>query len=100
MRAERRWPPARVVRRRSRRFPCRSPYGMAMPSHVDVHAHYLPDSYREAAIAAGHSQPDGFPQLPEWNANAHVEMMDRLGIAVSMLSISSPGVHFGDDAAA
>ena len=27
-------------------------------------------------------------------------MMDRFGIAVSMLSISSPGVHFGDDGAA
>ncbi len=27
-------------------------------------------------------------------------MMDRLGIAASLLSISSPGVHFGDDGAA
>ena len=36
--------------------------------HVDVHAHYLPDAYREAALAAGHAQPDGFPQLPAWSA--------------------------------
>ena len=65
--------------------------------HVDVHAHYLPGSYREAALAAGHSMPDGFHQLPAWSAQSHIEMMDRFGIAVSMLSISSPGVHFGDD---
>jgi len=70
------------------------------PSLLDVHAHYLPPAYREAAIAAGHSQPDGMAALPDWTADAHVELMDRLGIAVSMLSISSPGVHFGDDAAA
>ncbi len=68
--------------------------------HVDVHAHYLPDAYREAALAAGHAMPDGFHELPAWSAQAHIEMMDRFGIAVSMLSISSPGVHFGDGAAA
>ena len=26
--------------------------------------------------------------------------MDRLGIAATLLAISSPGIHFGDDAAA
>ena len=66
----------------------------------DVHAHFLPDAYRRAAVAAGHTSPDGFPQLPPWSAAEHVEVMDRLGIATAMLSISSPGVHFGDDAAA
>jgi predicted TIM-barrel fold metal-dependent hydrolase len=64
---------------------------------IDVHAHYLPDLYREAAIAAGHEQPDGFPYLPPWTATDHLTLMDRLGIGTSILSISSPGVHFGDD---
>jgi predicted TIM-barrel fold metal-dependent hydrolase len=67
---------------------------------IDVHAHYLPDGYRAAATAAGHAQPDGFPRLPEWTASDHVEAMDRLGIATALLSISSPGVHFGDADAA
>jgi len=66
----------------------------------DVHAHFLPDAYRQAAQAAGHGAPDGFPVLPQWDASGHVEMMDRRGIAVAFLSISSPGVHFGDDRAA
>ncbi len=71
-----------------------------MTPRLDVHAHFLPDGYRRAATEAGHGQPDGFPQLPPWTAIEHVEMMDRLDIATAVLSISSPGVHFGDDAAA
>jgi 6-methylsalicylate decarboxylase len=64
---------------------------------VDVHAHYLPDDYRQALIDNGQSHPDGFPILPTWSAAAHLEMMDRLGIGTSMLSVSSPGVTFGGD---
>jgi predicted TIM-barrel fold metal-dependent hydrolase len=51
-------------------------------------------------LAAGHEQPDGFPQIPAWSAEEHVAAMDRLGIATSLLSISSPGVYFGDPTAA
>jgi hypothetical protein len=32
--------------------------------------------------------------------NADLETMDRLNISTAFLSISSPGVHFGDDSAA
>ncbi|WP_410575401.1 amidohydrolase family protein [Amycolatopsis sp. cmx-4-61] len=71
-----------------------------MSGLVDVHAHFLTPEYVEAAIAAGHGHPDGMPGWPTWDAAAHLELMDRWSIAVSMLSISSPGVHFGDDAAA
>ena len=67
---------------------------------IDVHAHYLPQSYRDAMVAAGHDRPDGFPQIPDWSAEEHVRAMDRLGIATSLLSISSPGVFFGDASAA
>jgi predicted TIM-barrel fold metal-dependent hydrolase len=73
----------------------------ATPSSlVDVHAHFLTPEYVEAARAAGHEHPDGMPGWPTWNAREHVELMDRWGIGTSMLSISSPGTHFGDDAAA
>lgn len=63
---------------------------------IDVHAHFLPDAYREALVRNGHEQPDGFPYVPEWSADEHLAVMDRLGIATSVLSISSPGVHLGD----
>jgi predicted TIM-barrel fold metal-dependent hydrolase len=60
---------------------------------IDVHAHHVPPGYRAALVEHGHSQPDGFPQIPEWSADEHVAAMDRLGISTSLLSISSPGVH-------
>lgn len=59
---------------------------------IDVHAHYIPDGYRAALAAAGHGQPDGMPAIPEWSAVEHLALMDQVGIEVSMLSISSPGV--------
>ena len=65
---------------------------------VDVHAHYVPDGYRAALQQAGHAHPDGMPAIPEWSAAAHIETMDRLGIGLSLLSISSPGVHVADGA--
>ncbi|WP_320778792.1 amidohydrolase family protein [Streptomyces sp. CRN 30] len=70
------------------------------PGYLDVHAHFVTDSYVRQARAAGHELPDGVPAWPSWSAAAHLELMDRCGIETSMLSVSSPGVHFGDDTAA
>ncbi|WP_213956141.1 MULTISPECIES: amidohydrolase family protein [unclassified Variovorax] len=67
---------------------------------IDVHAHFLPEKYRSALAAAGHAKPSGMPGIPKWSVEQHIEMMDRNDIASSVLSISAPGLHFGDDAAA
>jgi predicted TIM-barrel fold metal-dependent hydrolase len=64
---------------------------------IDVHAHFLLPEYVTAAERAGHLRPDGMPAWPVWNADRHLQLMDRTGIAKSILSVSSPGVHFGDD---
>lgn len=69
-------------------------------TYTDVHSHYLPDFYREALIANGHSRPDGIWGIPEWSEQSALEAMDRIGVDRAYLSISSPGVHFGDDDAA
>jgi predicted TIM-barrel fold metal-dependent hydrolase len=66
---------------------------------VDVHAHFLTDQYVQAAEDAGCLHPDGVPGWPTWNAAEHVDLMDQWGIATSILSISSPGVSFGDPSA-
>jgi len=66
---------------------------------IDVHFHYLSPEYREKMIDAVGGSPDGFA-APQWNAEAALAMMDRMGIATGMLSVSSPGVHFGNDAKA
>ena len=73
------------------------PIERARTTRIDVHAHFLPDDYRQAALAAGHQHPDGMPALPEWSEEDAVGLMDVLSIRTAMLSISSPGVHFGDD---
>ncbi|MFJ5775197.1 amidohydrolase family protein [Streptomyces sp. NPDC093094] len=67
---------------------------------IDVHAHFVTPSYVEAAVAAGHTRPDGMPGYPHWSAEEHLGLMDRTGIRASLLSVSSPGTHFGDDRAA
>ncbi|MFF1442458.1 amidohydrolase family protein [Streptomyces sp. NPDC058295] len=69
-------------------------------SLIDVHAHMLPDFYVQQATAAGHAHPDGMGGWPSWSVQAHLDLMDRNGIETAMLSMSSPGVHFGDDKAA
>lgn len=72
----------------------------AKTGRIDVHAHYLPTKYRSALAAAGHSKPSGMPGIPTWSVSQQIEMMDRNGIEASIISISAPGLHFGDDAAA
>ncbi|HEY7626766.1 MAG TPA: amidohydrolase family protein [Ilumatobacteraceae bacterium] len=62
---------------------------------IDVHAHFLPDRYRDALAAAGIDRPDGFPRVPTWSAEEHLAVMDRMGIDAAVLSVSSPGVRFG-----
>lgn len=62
---------------------------------IDVHAHYLPSAYRRALTKAGIDRPDGFPFVPEWDAGEAVAVMDQLGIAQALMSISSPGLQLG-----
>jgi predicted TIM-barrel fold metal-dependent hydrolase len=60
---------------------------------IDVHAHFLPPFYRTACSENGHEKPDGMPAVPEWSEAAHLELMDRMNITKSFLSISTPGTH-------
>ena len=65
----------------------------AMPHKIDVHSHFLPPAYQQACRDNGHGNPDGMPYLPEWSADQHIKLMDKLGISKSIISISSPGTH-------
>jgi predicted TIM-barrel fold metal-dependent hydrolase len=70
------------------------------PTLIDVHSHFLTPEYVAAAERAGHQMPDGMPAWPSWSVQRHLDLMDQHGIARSVLSVSSPGVHFGDDSRA
>lgn len=68
---------------------------------IDVHSHVLPSSYVDALARAGvdPAEEDGFPS-PSWNPEAHCTFVDEAGIDFSIVTISSPHIHQGDDAAA
>ncbi len=60
---------------------------------IDVHGHFLTPAYMKALERAGIRDIDGYP-MPEWSAAAALDVMDRFGIAATVLSISAPGVYF------
>ena len=63
-----------------------------------VHHHILPDFFwRETNDA---HNPVGGIAPPPWDAGMMVSFMDEAGIDVAVTSISTPGVHVGDDARA
>lgn len=74
--------------------------GVSEPGWIDIHAHFTTPEYISAAQAAGYGNPDGMAGYPTWSAAEHISLMDAHNIELSVLSMSSPGVHFGDDAAA
>lgn len=65
---------------------------------IDVHAHALPQSYADAMAALGVSavEEDGFP-TPEWSEESHLQFIDETNQAFSILTISTPHIHRGDD---
>jgi 6-methylsalicylate decarboxylase len=67
---------------------------------VDVHSHFVTEDYVAAAKAAGIEAPDRLPAWPHWSAAEHLGLLERAGIGRAILSVSSPGVNFGDDAVA
>jgi 6-methylsalicylate decarboxylase len=65
---------------------------------MDVHHHILPDFFwRETNDA---DSPVGGIAPPPWDADSMLSSMDEAGIDVAVTSISTPGVHVGDDARA
>jgi 6-methylsalicylate decarboxylase len=66
---------------------------------IDVHHHLIPEVYRDDLRRRGVVEVAG-RELPEWSPSRSLEVMDRNGIDLSVLSVSAPGVHFGGDSEA
>lgn len=64
------------------------------PRRIDVHHHYIPPDYglflREKGI-----RPGGIP-LPRWAAPMASKVMAANGVETAVVSVSTPGVWFGD----
>jgi predicted TIM-barrel fold metal-dependent hydrolase len=65
---------------------------------ADLHQHVIPDFYWEASNEDGNAAGGITP--PRWSLDAAIAYLDEAMIDVAVPSISTPGVHFGDDAAA
>ena len=65
---------------------------------VDSHHHMLPDFFWATTNEA--DNPVGGIAPPPWSRVAALSFLDDAGIDVGMTSISTPGVHTGDDRAA
>jgi predicted TIM-barrel fold metal-dependent hydrolase len=69
-----------------------------MSRTVDLHQHVIPDFYWEASNEDGNAAGGITP--PRWSLEGAIAYLDDARIDVAIPSISTPGVHFGDDAAA
>src|SRR3954447_24819979 len=69
-----------------------------MSRTIDLHCHVIPDFYWEASNEDGNLAGGITP--PRWSLERAIAYLDEAHIDVAVPSISTPGVHFGDDAAA
>jgi predicted TIM-barrel fold metal-dependent hydrolase len=65
------------------------------PYRIDVHHHVLPEFYLEALERIRRRTIFGV-RLPDWSLDAHLEVMDKIKIAVGMASI--PLLYYDRDA--
>jgi len=64
---------------------------------IDIHQHFVSPSFYATLNAKNAASP--IPGLAAWKGYSPasaVEALDRVGIATAMLSITAPGVWFGD----
>lgn len=69
------------------------------PRRIDVHHHVIPPVFAKAMERAGQTFVAGAP-LPSWSVQRSLDLMDLQGIQTALLSLSAPGVYFGDEHAA
>ncbi len=71
----------------------------AEPWITDVHQHFIPDSYRNA-LKEANVDPFAIPPWAKWSPQMALDFMDQRLIQKGILSITDPGVNFGDNTAA
>jgi 6-methylsalicylate decarboxylase len=65
---------------------------------IDLHHHVIPDFYWEASNEGGSAVGGITP--PRWSLDGAIAYLDEARVDAAVASISTPGVHFGDDTAA
>lgn len=69
----------------------------ANPRRIDVHQHFVSPSFYQTLTAKNSVSPvPGFGTWRDYSPAKAVAELDRVGIETAMLSITAPGVWFGD----
>jgi predicted TIM-barrel fold metal-dependent hydrolase len=68
------------------------------PKRIDVHHHFLTPEYVEELAKVGVVEAGGVPlvQFERWEPEDSLAVMDSYGIETALLSVSSPGLCFGN----
>jgi predicted TIM-barrel fold metal-dependent hydrolase len=67
------------------------------PRRIDIHQHFVSPSFLAFLGAKNAVSPvPGFAAWKDFSPARAVETLDRVGVATAMLSITAPGVWFGD----
>ncbi len=69
------------------------------PWIIDVHQHFIPDLYRRA-LKEANVDPFAIPPWAKWSPQMALDFMDQRLIKKGIVSITDPGVNFGDNIAA
>ncbi|MTD58009.1 amidohydrolase family protein [Amycolatopsis pithecellobii] len=72
---------------------------MTAPRRIDTHQHVIPDFYAEWLIEShGYFGGKKFSggALPLWSKQPALDFMDRHSVATGVLSVSRPGLYFGE----
>ncbi|MDQ0757165.1 amidohydrolase family protein [Arthrobacter sp. B3I4] len=71
---------------------------MSRPYRIDTHQHIIPPGYARWVRKKGIQS--GGVDLPPWSERSALKFMDKHGVQTGILSLPTPGVHFGDPAEA
>lgn len=66
------------------------------PYRIDVHHHILPKEYFTSLARMGITTAGGVI-FPKWDLQSSLRVMDQQNIATALISISSPGIYFGNN---
>ncbi len=64
---------------------------------INSHTHFVLPVYYDAVMKHGADKEDGFPMPIRWSIEENLEFMDEVGVDLSILSLSTPHPHWGDD---
>lgn len=69
--------------------------GDVMQGRIDAHHHLIPPMYQQVLAKYGIKDVAG-KKLPHWSPQASINIMNQIGTQTAILSLSAPGVYFGN----